>query len=131
MALNFDSLYQSVDSFALRTDHNYLVNIIYSFVTGIIFSPFNNGFKYFIFYLIAWELFYMFVTKLRYPYYNLETRVATIYSSFLGYIIGRTLIVVINKNPFDPDDPIDPVAGQTEAFKDRQAKLIRRSIKIY
>jgi hypothetical protein len=104
----------------LLNDNSYVYNIVFSFVLGLIFSPFSSGGKFFIFYLLASQLLYVYVAMARYPW-TPENALGSICASFMGFVIGRTIAGV--RSPLDDDGKLT-----TKKEEDLKRQLQMRNV---
>lgn len=101
---SLEGVSQVLDSYFFASP-SHVFSIIYSFVAGLIFSPFSQGIKYFTIYLLLNEFVFAFVTRMRAPYWTIECRSGSVAASFMGFVIGRQLVGY--KNPLDNHDLTD------------------------
>lgn len=84
-------------------DYTPIVQLVSAFIIGIIFSPWSISPLWFIAFIIAYEIFYAFVTQLQWPYWIFSVRCGVIMFSVLGWLIGRSLQLELK--PFSPSPP--------------------------
>ena len=71
--------------------NNVLTSIFASFIFAMIFAPWTYGVFWLVIYILVWEIGIYFLS-LRYPgCWNIFARAAIIFSSILGFIVGRTV----------------------------------------
>jgi hypothetical protein len=85
-------------------NYNYMHNIIFSFAIGLVFSPFSSGLKYYIAFTLASVFLNAFVTRMTYPYWNIESTCASLAMGFMGFISGRTVLGF--RNPIEGNEKI-------------------------
>jgi len=76
--------------------NNFNLELFFTFVIGLLLSPFSYGFVYYILYIIAYELFILFYNDNSYEKYQ---RLLIIGVSLIGFIIGRSIF-------YSSQDPI-------------------------
>lgn len=70
-----------------------LNQIIYAFVYGLLFGGFSWGIVWLIVFIIIYEIFIFYVTDGLEPHWRLLARVGINAALFLGWILGRWLIL--------------------------------------
>lgn len=82
--------------------HNFPLQLLITFIIGVAFSPFSQGFRWFIISMILYEIVYFLYTL---EDYIIEKRFLTLAVSFIGFLFGRILFYPrhdpVNFNP-DP-----------------------------
>lgn len=81
-----------INKFFNNDNSTRMYQILFSLCYGILISPWSGGLVFLIFWTLIYELLIYIFTKGNPRYYNVFTRTGVIYSYFLGYIIGRTLL---------------------------------------
>ena len=94
-----------IDWYFKNPNYTQLVQIVVSFVFGLILAPYGYGFIYFLIYLLAYEFVYLLATQGCNPYWGPVFRLGAVSASILGFLIGR--IILGWKNPLrgSPNDP--------------------------
>jgi len=92
-----DILNKNLDSVFFRKSGNVFDFFVF-FIFGLVFSPFQNGSKLFLFFLLVNFILSIYITKLDMNYWTPEKALTYLCGSLLGFIIGRT--VAGYKDPF-------------------------------
>ncbi len=82
-----------------------LMQLVLSFVLGVIFAPYSYGFAFLIVYLLAYEFAYAAFTNLESPYWTPLFRVGIIAVTIFGWLIGRYIVGWRNPLRNDPNTP--------------------------
>lgn len=99
-----------------------LFHISFNFVVGLAFSPYSDGGKFFCFYLLTMILLDIYATKFDSRYWSIETALVKLCSSFLGFVIGRTISGF--KDPFT-NELTDQEKNNQEFAKKRSLIYVR------
>jgi len=113
-----DIVNKGLDLYFFRTNGLFFDFIVF-FVFGLVFSPFQNGSKLFLFLLLANIILLVYVTKLDSRYFGPDKLLVYLCGSLLGFIIGRTLSGY--KDPFYND-----LSNQTKEELEKKI-LIRKN----
>lgn len=82
---------KSFDLYDMLCTNNMLLTLLTSFFFAMLFAPWSKGTFWLVIYIIGWELLILFLSRNRIGCWSLEIRVGVIFSSVLGFIVGRTL----------------------------------------
>jgi len=76
-----------------RNEHKTpMVHVISAFTFGILLSPWSKGIFFLALFMVLYEISFYLLSRGDPRYYNDLTRVGTMCASFLGFIVGRTII---------------------------------------
>lgn len=69
-----------------------VITIFGSFVISLVLAPYSLGFIFFLLFLIIYEFFWGYFTRMQHPRYNPIVRAMVVIASILGFSIGRLII---------------------------------------
>lgn len=83
---------QLVSSWLRNDDYIPPAQMIVSFTLGLVFSPWGWGVFWLVAYSAAYEIIYYILVAGDRRYWQLETRIGALLSTFLGWVVGRTIV---------------------------------------
>lgn len=93
-----------VTAFFCNTSNNDFVQLIGAFCTGVLFSPWSWGLRWFVAFLIVYEVLAIYFTRCDSLYWKFSTRIGVVCASLLGFILGRILVGYDNPLVNENDD---------------------------
>ena len=95
-----------LDSYFCNSDQTELFQVVIAFAFGLAAGPISSGIAFLIVYTIFFEVFLVFATGMREPYWYPEARIAIFCSGILGWVLGRWLVA--------DETGIDELSGMPE-----------------
>lgn len=70
-------------------NYNETAQLFMAFSLGVVLSPFSTGIKWFLLFIILYEVLYGYMVKFQMPYWRPLGRLGIFCASILGWILGR------------------------------------------
>jgi hypothetical protein len=86
-------MYQLVEEWFKSTTSTEFSQIVFSFALGLISGPLSRGISFFFLFVCIYEIALWRITEGLPIYWQMRTRVVVNLASFLGWIVGRYLIL--------------------------------------
>ena len=75
-----------------KPNNNEFVQLVTAFTLGVILSPWSAGLKWFLAFIVIYELVLGYVVRFQMPYWRPLARAGIICASIFGWILGRTAV---------------------------------------
>lgn len=106
---------ETIDYYFFNKESDMFI-IVFNFVIGLAFSPYSDGGRFFIFFLLTTIVLDIYLKKFEYDYMHSLMKAS---SSLMGFVVGRTISGYTN--PFS--NQLTKETQETQTFAEKRSLI--------